>query len=208
MMRTLPCWLRLAVLGSALCCLSPCVLGAQDRASTLSDAEVEKLRALAQDAPERVMAFVGFINQRADEMEKLTAGKRRPGREEDLHDLMAQVAGILDDLDDNLDEYSKHHNDVRKALPKLVSATERWGTVLKTPVDNQAYSVQRKLALESLNDVHEAAVQMIAEQATWFKDHPPSKVVPKREPVGKDPLDQFVACWSCACSRLSQSGLI
>jgi hypothetical protein len=85
------------------------------------------------------------------------------------------MTGILDDLDDNLDEYSKHHNDVRKVLPKLVAATERWGTVLRSPPEDQEYSVQRKLALESLNDVHEAATQMIAEQAAWFKDHPPAK---------------------------------
>ncbi len=150
-------------------------LVAQDRGSTLSDGEVEKLRELAPYAPERVLAFVGFINQRADEIDKLTAGKRKPGREEDLHDLMQQITGILDDLDDNLDEYSKHHNDVRKVLPKLVAATERWGTVLKSPAEDQEYSVQRKLALESLNDVHEAATQMIAEQAAWFKDHPPAK---------------------------------
>jgi hypothetical protein len=150
-------------------------LSAQDRDPTLSDAEVEKLRELAPEYPERVMAFVGFLNQRAEEIEKLTNGKRKPGREEDIHDLMQQMTGILDDLDDNLDEYSKHHNDIRKVLPKLLAATERWGTVLRSPPEDQEYSVQRKLALESLNDVHETATQMIAEQAAWFKEHPPAK---------------------------------
>jgi hypothetical protein len=152
----------------------PCLRG-QQRQPTLSDAEVEKLRELAPIAPDRVMAFVGFINQRAEQIDKLTTGKRKPGREEDLHTLMQQITGILDDLDDNLDEYSRHHNDIRKVLPKLVAATERWGTVLKSPPEDQQYSVQRKLALESLNDVHEAATQMIAEQAAWFKEHPPAK---------------------------------
>jgi hypothetical protein len=156
-------------------CAAQITLRAQEREPTLSDAEVEKLRELAPDYPERVMAFVGFLNQRADEIDKLTTGKRKPGREEDIHDLMQQMTGILDDLDDNLDEYSKHHNDVRKVLPKLVAATERWGTVLKSPPEDQEYSVQRKLALESLNDVHEAATQMIAEQGAWFKEHPPGK---------------------------------
>jgi hypothetical protein len=153
---------------------------AQEREPTLSDAEVEKLRELAPEYPERVMAFIGFLNQRADEIEKLTNGKRKPGREEDIHDLMQQMTGILDDLDDNLDEYSKHHNDIRKVLPKLVAATERWGTVLRSPPENQEYSVQRKLALESLSDVHEEATQMIAEQAAWFKEHPPAKTGEKK----------------------------
>ena len=55
---------------------------------------------------------------------------------------MSQIAGLLDDLDDNLDEYGRHHEDVRKALPKLITATERWGTVLKSPSESRliAYS--------------------------------------------------------------------
>jgi hypothetical protein len=174
-MRRLPCCLRLAFGFLLFIASAQCWLSAQDRDPTLSDAEVEKLRELAPEYPERVMAFVGFLNQRAEEIEKLTNGKRKPGREEDIHDLMQQMTGILDDLDDNLDEYSKHHNDVRKVLPKLVAATERWGTVLRSPPEDQEYSVQRKLALESLNDVHQAATEMIAEQAAWFKEHPPAK---------------------------------
>jgi hypothetical protein len=174
-MRRLPCCLRWAFVCLIFFILAQPWLRSQERGPTLSDAEVEKLRELAPEYPERVMAFIGFLNQRADEIDKLTTGKRKPGREEDIHDLMQQMTGILDDLDDNLDEYSKHHNDIRKVLPKLLAATERWGTVLKSPPEDQEYSVQRKLALESLNDVHEAATQMIAEQAAWFKEHPPAK---------------------------------
>ncbi len=147
---------------------------AQDHES-LSDGEVEKLRDLAPDPPERVMAFVGFLNQRASQIEKLSTGKRQPGREEDLHELMEQMTSILDDLADNLDEYSKYHRDIRKVLPKLVSATERWGTVLKSPPENQEYSVTRKLALEWLGDVHDEAAKMIDEQRAWFLAHPPAK---------------------------------
>lgn len=174
MRRRLP-GLRLLAFVFLVFCAASALLRAQSREPTLSDAEVDKLRELAPYPPERVMAFVGFLNDRADEIDKLISGKRKPGREEDIHDLMQQIAGILDDLDDNLDEYSKHHNDIRKVLPKLVAATERWGTVLKSPPEDQRYSVQRKLALDSLNDLHEAATQMIAEQAAWFKDHPPAK---------------------------------
>jgi hypothetical protein len=174
-MRRLPFRLRVAFACVLLLGCAHPWLRAQDREPTLSDAEVEKLRELAPDPPDRVMAFIGFINQRAEAIDKLTTGKRRPGCEEDIHDLMQQIAGILDDLDDNLDEYSKHHNDVRKVLPKLIAAAERWGTVLRSPPDDQEYSIQRKLALESLNDVNEAATQMIAGQAAWFKEHPPAK---------------------------------
>jgi uncharacterized protein Yka (UPF0111/DUF47 family) len=169
-----------ALIGVALCPAIQPPLRAQDAVSALSAGEVDKLRDLAQNPPERLTAFVGFLNQRADRIEKLATGKRMPGREEDLHELMQQMNSILDDLADNLDEYGKYHRDVRKVLPKLVSAAERWATVLKTPAENQEYSVARKLALESLNDVHDEAAQMIAEQKAWFLAHPPNKPADKK----------------------------
>jgi hypothetical protein len=179
-MRQPPCFPRfvtasLVAACAVLCFAAPRPIQAQDRGPTLSEAEVEKLREVAPLPPERIMVFLDFLNQRAEQLDKLSAGKRKPGREEDIHDLMQQMTGILDDLDDNLDEYSKRHNDVRKALPKLIAAAERWATVLRSPPEDQQYSVQRKLALESLNDVHQAATQMIPEQAAWFKEHPPAK---------------------------------
>jgi hypothetical protein len=93
---------------------------------------------------------------------------------------MEQIASILDDLADNLDEYTKYHRDIRKVLPKLVSATERWSTVLHSPPDDSEYDVSRKLALESLKDVHEEAIQLIDEQKTWFQAHPPPKPTDKK----------------------------
>ncbi len=165
-----------------LCALAACVcagldrsLFAQEHESALSDGEVEKLRDTAYFPPERIAAFIGFLDQRTKEIDRLSTGKRRPGREEDIHDQMEQFTSIADDLDDNLEDYGKRHSDIRKVLPRLVAATERWGTALKSPPDNEAYNVSRKLALETLNDVHESAVKMIEEQKAWFLAHPPSK---------------------------------
>ena len=148
---------------------------AQQRESALSDAEVEKLRDTAYFPPERVLAFIEFLDLRTKEIEQLTTGKRQPGREQDIHDLMEQFASIAEDFDDNLDDYSKHHRDIRKVLPKVIAAAERWGTILRTPPENEAYSVSRKLALESLADIHDAAAQLIPEQKAWFLAHPPGK---------------------------------
>ncbi len=143
--------------------------------SALSDGEVEKLRDTAYFPPERILAFIAFLDQRTKDIDRLSTGPRRPGREDDLHDQMEQFASIADDLDDNLADYGKRHSDIRKALPKLVAATERWGTALKSPPDHPTYTVSRKLALETLHDVHESAIAMIEEQKTYFLAHPPPK---------------------------------
>jgi hypothetical protein len=148
---------------------------AQERENALSDAEIEKLRDTAYYPPDRITAFIDFLDLRTKRIDKLTAGKRQPGREEDIHDLMEQFTSIADDLDDNLEDYSQHHRDIRKVLPKLVAASERWGTALKTPPEHESYNVARKLALETLADIHEAATKMIDEQKAWFLAHPPPK---------------------------------
>ena len=152
---------------------------AQMEESALSEAEVEKLRDTAYFPPQRVEAFIDFLNVRAEAIGKLTIGKRQPGREQDIHDEMEQFTSIASDLEDNLEEYGKTHKDIRKALPKVLSAAERWGTALKTPPENAEYSLQRKLALEALDDVRETAKELIEEQKAWFLAHPPAKAAGK-----------------------------
>ena len=148
---------------------------AQSRDSALSDSEVEKLRDLAPEYAERVLAFDEFLDQRARRIVALTAGRRHAGREEDLHEMMEQFTSITEDLEDNLEDYGPHHRDLRKVLPKLLAATDRWLTALKTPPDDEAYNVSRKLALESVNDLREDVTKLIDEQKTWFLAHPPAK---------------------------------
>ena len=159
------------------CALAGARAGSQvrDREPALSDGEIEKLRDTAYFPPERVVAFIAFLDQRTKEIDRLTTGRRKPGREEDIHDQIEQFTSIADDLDDNLADYSKRHKDIRKALPKLVAATERWATALQTPPDHEAYSVSRKLALEAVADLKEGATKMIDEQRAYFLAHPPLK---------------------------------
>ncbi len=154
----------------------------REKESALSDAEVEKLRDTAYFPPDRINAFIEFLDQRTKEIEKLSTGRRQPGREEDIHDMMEQFTSIADDLDDNLDDYGKYHRDVRKALPRLVAATERWATILRTPPENEAYSISRKLALETLADIRDTATKLIDDQKAWFLAHPPNKDDAKKAP--------------------------
>ncbi len=143
--------------------------------SSLSDAEVEQVREAAYIANDRVMVFIKLMDVRIKALEDLYAKPRRPGREQDTHDLFQQIGSIADELDDNLADYSPRHRDVRKALPKLIEATERWATASRTPPDNSTYDVVRKIALESIQDLNQTAKEMLEEQKKWFADHPPTK---------------------------------
>jgi len=150
-------------------------LHAQLHPSALSDNEIEQIREARYVPNDCIVLFTKFLELRVQEIQDLYAKPRRPGRETDTHDLIEQFTSIADELSDNLDDYGPRHSDIRKALPKLVDATERWATAIKSPPDNEAYNVSRKIALESIRDLREAAAQLSDEQEAWFKAHPPGK---------------------------------
>jgi hypothetical protein len=150
-------------------------LHAQRPEAALSDGEVEQLREAAYYPTDRVLLFIKLLDTRNKSIQDLFARPRKPGREQDTHDLLEQFTAIADELNDNLDDYGPRHRDIRKALPKLLEATERWSSNLKTPPDDEAYNVSRRLALEAVHDLHDQATQMIEEQKAWFLAHPPPK---------------------------------
>lgn len=158
-------------------------LRAQIPQSSLTQDEIEKVREARYYPSDCVLLFVKFLDLRTQEIHDLYAKPRRPGREQDTHDLLEQFTSIADELSDNLDDYGPRHADLRKALPKIVDATDRWSSALKAPPDDPAYTVARKIALESIRDLRESATELTAEQTAWFKAHPPAKQADQPGPV-------------------------
>ena len=150
-------------------------LRAQPPDSSLTQAEIDQVRQYRYYPADCVLLFVKFLDLRTQELHDLYVPARRPGREQDTHDLILQFTSIADQLSDNLDDYGTRHIDLRKALPKILTATDRWAAALKFLPDDDAYNVARKLALESLRDLREDATQLAADQDAWFKAHPPNK---------------------------------
>ncbi|GGA60670.1 hypothetical protein GCM10011507_10270 [Edaphobacter acidisoli] len=166
--------LSLALVSFALL-LFPHRACAQDDDHSLTQGEIEELRDAAYYPQQRVELFIKLLDQRVKAIQDLYAHPRKPGREDDTHDLLNQFNSIANELEDNLDDYSNDHRDIRKALPKLLEATERWSSAIKSPPDDETYNVSRKLALETIRDVHDDATGLVESQKTWFKDHPPPK---------------------------------
>ena len=148
---------------------------AQIPQSALTDKEVEQIRDSRYVPTDCILLFVKFLDLRTQELHDLYAKPRRPGREEDTRELFDQFTSIADELSDDLDDYGTRHLDLRKALPKVLDATDRWATALKSIPPGDAYEVPRKLALESTRDLREDATELAATQAAWFKAHPPAK---------------------------------
>jgi hypothetical protein len=160
----------LAGLGLLLAATLP--VCAQDTDGALSQAEVEQLRDAAAIPMDRIKAFESILNTREKEIADLVAKPRRPGYADDMHDALDQFGQILDEFNDNLDEFSKNHRDVRKELPKLLKESDRWATVLRSPPEDDGYSIVKKIALDNLRDTRELATEMQTELAAYFKAHP------------------------------------
>jgi hypothetical protein len=161
-------------------------LRAQHPDDSLTQSEIDKVRDLRISPADCVLAFVKFLDLRTQEITDLYAKPRRPGREQDTHDLLEQFTAIADELSDNLDDYGPRHADLRRALPRVLEAADRWSSALKSPPENEAYSISRKIALESIRDLRESTTELAADQTTWFKLHPPSKTP---TPESSPPID-------------------
>jgi hypothetical protein len=161
-------------------------LHAQANDNALSEGEIEQLRTAAYYPNDRILVFIKLLDIRTKAIENLFAHPRKPGREQDTHDLLEQFTAIADELNDNLDDYGPSHRDIRKALPKLLDATERWSSNIKQPPENPTYDLARKLALESIRDIREGATQLVEDQKTWFAAHPPPKE-PQNTPAPEAP---------------------
>jgi len=150
----------------------------------MSEGEIEQLRDSAYYPSDRILVFIKLLDARNKKIQDLFAQPRKPGREQDTHDLLEQFTDIADELNDNLDDYGPHHRDLRKVLPKLIDATERWASNIKQPPEDAAYDLSRKLALEAIRDIREEATHLVEDQKTWFAAHPPAKEpenIPARE---------------------------
>jgi septal ring factor EnvC (AmiA/AmiB activator) len=161
-----------ALLISALLAVSAQAALAQEKDDALSQKEIEELRDAAYVPTDRIETYEKILDTREKAIEELLAKPRHVTFGEDMHDAMGQFGAIADEMNDNLDELNAQHRDLRKILPKLVKATERWTTVLRSPGDDEAYKIARRIALDTVKDTHDMAVEMEASEEAYFKAHP------------------------------------
>ncbi len=172
MFRIARAWFLLAVT------IGPCAAYAQRQGPELSEAEVEAIREAAMDPVERVLVYSKIIDTRIDRIQRVLADVRAQGRAEDIHQNMEEITGVVNELEDNLDDYGSAHKDLRKSLPRLITLTDRWASILRQPPDQERYKVTRQLALEAVADLKDDAEKLLPEQGAYFKSHPPSKQPP------------------------------
>ena len=140
----------------------------QSKKDPLTDKQIEEVREAGDDPPQRITLFVGYIEDRSQEIHSLATSAGAQNREARTHNLLDEFTRLSDDLADNMDAFNDQHADLRKALKPLIEKSAAWTTVLNELKPNPQYDFVRKTALDANQSVHEDAVQMLADQEKYF----------------------------------------
>jgi hypothetical protein len=127
----------------------------QSKKDPLTEQQIEEVREAGIDPPGRIKLFVGYVEERSKAIH---------------HNLLDEFTRLSDDLEDNMDNFNDEHADLRKVLKEVVEKSGQWGTVLNEPPPSNQYDFVRKTAIESNQSVHEAAVQMLADEEKYFAE--------------------------------------
>jgi flagellar biosynthesis/type III secretory pathway chaperone len=97
---------------------APPLFGKRD---PLTEAEVNQIRDLAQEPQQRIRLYLKFLRARAEALDHLRLDPRfSADRNQKIHDLLDDITALLDELDDNLDQYAAQKADLRKPLQDVI----------------------------------------------------------------------------------------
>jgi hypothetical protein len=148
----------------------------------LTPAEVEKIREAGIDPSERVKLYTEFISDHVNTVKNLTSRSKSAARSKRLDDELQNVTALMDELGDNLDQYSDRHADMRGGLKPLTEASQQWLTTLKALAGEPGFDISRKEAIESGEDLSDEAQRLLREQTEYFDQHKEQRGQERAEP--------------------------
>lgn len=107
------------------------ILGVHAAARThrdpLNDNETDDLREAAQEPDKRFKLYVAYTQKRLVAVEELrppSAQGADPG--EKIHDALEDFDSLVQEISDNIDDYSRQKQDLRKPLQQLILVESDW----------------------------------------------------------------------------------
>jgi regulator of sirC expression with transglutaminase-like and TPR domain len=138
----------------------------------LTEAQVEKIAEAGIDPNARIALYTQYLNEHAEAIKALSKRASSEARSSRMSDALEDFTALMDELGDNLDMYSDRKADIRKSLEALTEATPRWQGILRALAGEAGFSLARKEAIESGEDLSDQAKRLLQEQKDYFKQHP------------------------------------
>jgi len=153
-------------------------LVAQQR-DALSDVESDQLREVAQDPDKRLKLYIKFAGERLDTVEATLKDEKAKGRGQRAHDALQDFRQLVDELDDNIDDYVEKQADLRKVLPEVINTEDSFAKRLKAIKDRgvdpkfteefKSYSFVLQDAIEAVDLSLEDAKKTLEEQGQTMR---------------------------------------
>jgi hypothetical protein len=154
----------------------------------LNNKEVDEMRESADFPDKRIELLVKFARVRVSSIEQLrSTAKGAEDRPAQIHDLLQDFSSLLDELDDNVEVYTKHRADMRKGLKLLIEAISEWQLKLRNlkeqsaPDDLAQYSFVLANTTDALQDSAESARTALQQQNELAKRKELQKVYSERK---------------------------
>ncbi|HXZ80776.1 MAG TPA: hypothetical protein VEG30_12650 [Terriglobales bacterium] len=148
------------------------------RRDALTDAESDQLREVAQEPLQRLPMIVKFARVRLDKLDYVRADPAEEEKNKKIHDLLDDFRSLIDELDDNIDDYNSRRLDLRKPLKLVVEGETEFQNRLRafkeaTAKDETSaareYGFALQDAIEAVNLSVEDARKLLAEQTELMK---------------------------------------
>lgn len=173
-MRTRP----LIYFASALLFLLPLRAQVRDR-DPLTEKEVDQLRETAIEPEKRLKLMVDFTKARMVAIEQVRSDpKMAKERGQKIHDLLEDIASLVDEVDDNVENYNERSADLRKPLKQVVEMDSEFQGKLRElkaasedpkNVDGATdYKFALEDAIDSVNRSADATRKLLEEQNVKF----------------------------------------
>jgi hypothetical protein len=170
--------LAVLALSCCLCTLKPAV--AQER-EPLNDKEIDELREAAMEPVKRLKLYIMFSGERLLNIDNLQGNNKAENRGQQIHDLLQDFGTLIDEMDDNIDEYARRGQDMRKVLPDVIQSETEFQTKLRTlqqssvndpkaAQEARAYNFALQDAMDSVRGSLEDAQKTLADQTQQFKE--------------------------------------
>lgn len=165
-------------LAMTLLVTAPLLAQARER-DPLNEKEVDQLRETAMEPEKRLKLMVDFTRARMTTIDQVrTDPKLAKQRGQKIHDLLEDITTLVDEIDDNVENYNERNADLRKPLKEIVEMDSEFQTKLRVlgesgddPKNSEAasdYKFALEDATESVNQSAQSSRKLLEEQNVKF----------------------------------------
>ena len=154
----------------------------------LTDAEADQLRQVALEPQKRLKLYIKFTEARLDSIDQARSDpKQAQGRGTTIHDLLEDFTALIDEINDNLDQYEgrgldkDQTKDFHKGVKEVITAEQRFRARLRTlrhdiDTDPQTKTESRDymFVLQDAEDALKSSLEMAQDYAKEKDEEKPA----------------------------------